>query len=194
MRVPCRGELPLTRRVPRGVADGASGAAYINDYGSRVPLQFLPSPIFHLPRILFGDRRGTMQRQHHSNVRVHQGSAIFGGHYHRFSRAACHSGLCCFALGSFKMYAAASLRVRSGLPRNGWIIEAAGPWHLETSREAGRISLLCRIVSLRALAAFIATHLDPELVQRHRTEHRYLLPDHPKGHPAGALAALTADH
>jgi len=34
------------------------------------------------------------------------------------------------------------------------------------SNKAGRVALVCRIVSLRALAAFIATHLEAELVQR----------------------------
>jgi len=34
------------------------------------------------------------------------------------------------------------------------------------SNKAGRVALVCRIVSLRALAAFIATHLGAELVQR----------------------------
>jgi hypothetical protein len=27
-----------------------------------------------------------VQGEHHSNVSMHQGSAIFGGHHHRFSR------------------------------------------------------------------------------------------------------------
>jgi hypothetical protein len=36
----------------------------------------------------------------------------------------------------------------------------------------GRVALVRRIVSLRALAAFIVTHLGAELVERHGAEHR----------------------
>jgi len=48
-------------------------------------------------------------------------------------------------------------------------------------------------VSLRALAAFIATHLGAELVKRHGAEHRDPLAKRPERHPYGALAALAPD-
>ena len=57
--------------------------------------------------------------------------------------------------------------------------------HVQTSRSSsrgetmasiffklGRVALVRRIVSLRALAAFIVTHLGAELVERHGAEHR----------------------
>src|SRR5665647_266032 len=49
------------------------------------------------------------------------------------------------------------------------------------------------IVSLRPLAALVAFHLGPQLVERPRTQHRYLLPDHLERHPDRALAALASD-
>jgi len=59
--------------------------------------------------------------------------------------------------------------------------------------EPGRVALICRIVSLRALAAPIAFHLGAELVQRHGAEHRNPLAEHLEGQPHGALAALAPD-
>jgi hypothetical protein len=61
------------------------------------------------------------------------------------------------------------------------------------SNEAGRVDLVCRIVSLRPFAAPIAFHLGAELVQRHGAEHRNPLAEHPERHPDGALAALAPD-
>ena len=61
------------------------------------------------------------------------------------------------------------------------------------SNKPGRVALVCRIVSLRALAAFIATHPGAELVERHGAEHRDPLAEHPERHPHGALAALAPD-
>ena len=63
----------------------------------------------------------------------------------------------------------------------------------KASSKPRRIALLRRIVSLRALAAFIATHLGAELVQRHGAEHRDPLAQHPERHPHGALAAFAPD-
>ena len=63
---------------------------------------------------------------------------------------------------------------------------------LNPSNEPGRGALVCRIVSLRTLAAFIATHLGAELVERHGAEHRDPLAEHPERHPHGALAAHAA--
>jgi len=53
------------------------------------------------------------------------------------------------------------------------------PGHLKASNEPGRVVLVCRVVSLRALAAFIATHPGVELVERHRAQHRDPLAEHP---------------
>ena len=51
----------------------------------------------------------------------------------------------------------------------------------------GRVALVRRIVSLRALAAFIVTHLGAELVERHGAEHRDPLAGATERHPHGAL-------
>jgi hypothetical protein len=67
------------------------------------------------------------------------------------------------------------------------------PGHLKASNEPGRVALVCRIVSLRALAAFIATHLGAELVERHGAEHRDPLAEHLERRSHGALAALAPD-
>ena len=61
------------------------------------------------------------------------------------------------------------------------------------SNKPGLVVLVCRIVSLRALAAFIATHLGAELVERHGAEHRDPLAEHPERHPDRSLAALASD-
>jgi hypothetical protein len=79
------------------------------------------------------------------------------------------------------------------LRRLDWFVEGPEPWHLKASSEPGRISRLCRIISLGQFTAFIATHLRPELVERHGAEHRYLLPDHLERHPDRSLAALASD-
>jgi hypothetical protein len=68
----------------------------------------------------------------------------------------------------------------------------AGPGHLKASNKPGRVALVRRIVSLRALAAFIATHPCAEFIQRHGAEH-YSLAEHPERHPHGALTALAAN-
>jgi len=88
------------------------------------------------------------------------------------SPAACHSGLCCFDLGSARMSAV------------GWVRRSGGTRASKGSNEPGRIVLLCRIISLRALAAFIAAHLQ---VERHGAQHRYSLAEHFKRHPDRAL-------
>jgi hypothetical protein len=75
---------------------------------------------------------------------------------------------------------------------NGFV-EGAGPGHLRGSNEPGRVALVCRTVSLRALAAFIATHLGAELVERHRAEHGQSFVEHPERHPDRSLAALATD-
>jgi hypothetical protein len=67
------------------------------------------------------------------------------------------------------------------------------PGHLNPSNKPGRVALVCRVVSLRALTAPIAFHPGAELVQRHGTEHRDPLAEHPERHPHGALAALATD-
>ena len=64
---------------------------------------------------------------------------------------------------------------------------------MRASNEPGRVALVCRIVSLRPLAAFIATHLGAELVELHGAEHRDPLAKHAERHPYGALAALAPD-
>ena len=64
-----------------------------------------------------------------------------------------------------------------------WLVEAAGPGHLKASNKPGRVALVCRVVSLRALAALIAFHPGAELVQRHGAEHRYPLAEHPERAP-----------
>jgi hypothetical protein len=45
------------------------------------------------------------------------------------SPAACHSGLCCFDMGSARMYAAACFSVMSFLPFGGWIGSSKGRDH-----------------------------------------------------------------
>jgi hypothetical protein len=77
--------------------------------------------------------------------------------------------------------------------QRNWIIEGARPGHLKASNEPGRVALVCRIVSLRALAAPIAFHFGAELVQRHRAEHRDPLAEHLERHPDRSLAALASD-
>ena len=64
----------------------------------------------------------------------------------------------------------------------------AGPGH-------GRVALIRRIVWLRALTAFIATHLGAELVEHHSAQHRYSLAEHLGGHPHRSFTAppLAAD-
>jgi hypothetical protein len=54
-------------------------------------------------------------------------------------------------------------------------------------------SLICRVVSLWSLTAFIATHLGSELVEGHGAEHWYSLAEHLERHPDRALAALASD-
>src|SRR5882762_11357353 len=73
------------------------------------------------------------------------------------------------------------------------IVEGARPRHLKASNKPGRVTLVCRIVSLRPFTAFIATHLGAELIERHGVEHRDPLAEHPEWHPHGALAALAPD-
>jgi hypothetical protein len=53
--------------------------------------------------------------------------------------------------------------------------------------------LICGVVSLGALATFIAFHLRAELVERHGAEHRDPLAEHLERNPHGALAALAPD-
>jgi len=48
----------------------------------------------------------------------------------------------------------------------------------------GRVALVRGIVSLRALAAFIATHPGAELVERHGAEHRDPFAEHPEPRPS----------
>src|SRR5258707_15765614 len=50
------------------------------------------------------------------------------------------------------------------------IVEGARPRHLKASNKPGRVSLVCRIVSLRPFTAPIAFHLGAELVERHPAE------------------------
>jgi hypothetical protein len=64
---------------------------------------------------------------------------------------------------------------------------------LKASNKRGRVALVCRIVSLRPLTAFIAFHPGAQLVERHGAEHREPLAEHPERHPHGALAALAPD-
>jgi len=64
---------------------------------------------------------------------------------------------------------------------------------LKASNKPGRVALVCRIVSLRALATFIAPHPGAELVEHHGAEHRDPLAEHPERHPHGTLAALAPD-
>ena len=59
------------------------------------------------------------------------------------SVAACHSGLCCCALGSFMMYAAASFNVVRALPFGGTIGSSKG-------RDQGMSLCACRIRLLSA--------------------------------------------
>src|SRR5258705_2765048 len=73
------------------------------------------------------------------------------------------------------------------------IVEGARPRHLKASNKPGRVTLVCRIVSLRTLTAPIAFHLGAELVERHGAEHRDPLAQHPERHPHGALAAFAPD-
>jgi hypothetical protein len=54
---------------------------------------------------------------------------------------------------------------------NGIVERDAGLGHLKGSNKPGRIALVRGIVPLRTLAAFIATHLGAELVERHGAEH-----------------------
>jgi hypothetical protein len=42
--------------------------------------------MLYLRRIVFRDRLGTVQRQHHPDVSVHQRAAIFRRHHKRFGR------------------------------------------------------------------------------------------------------------
>ena len=60
------------------------------------------------------------------------------------------------------------------------------------SNKPGRVVLVCRIVSLRALTAFIATHPGAELIERHGAEHREPLAEHLERHPDRSLAAFAA--
>jgi hypothetical protein len=55
---------------------------------------------------------------------------------------------------------------------NGIVEGGVGPGHLKGSNEPGRVARVRRIVTLRALTAFIATHPGAELVERHGAEHR----------------------
>jgi len=64
-----------------------------------------------------------------------------------------------------------SCRSRSSSPEvhafalfNFFVSVSPGPGHLNPSNEPGRVALVCRIVSLRALTAFVATHLRPDFV------------------------------
>jgi len=47
---------------------------------------------------------------------------------------------------------------------NFFVLVSPGPGYLKASNEPGRVALVCRIVSLRALTAFVATHLRPDFV------------------------------
>jgi hypothetical protein len=76
---------------------------------------------------------------------------------------------------------------------NFFVSVSPGPRHLKTSNEPGRVALVCRIVSLRALTAFVATHFSAELVECHGAEHRDSLAEHPERHPDRPLAALASD-
>jgi hypothetical protein len=58
--------------------------------------------------------------QHHADVGEHQRPAIFRRHDDRFA-GRLSFGLCCFDLGSFRMYAAASLSDTIGRPFGGLI-------------------------------------------------------------------------
>ena len=73
------------------------------------------------------------------------------------------------------------------------IVEGVRPGHLKASNKPGRVTLVCRIVSLRPFTAFIATHSGAKLVERHGAEHRDPLAEHPERHPDRSLAALAAD-
>jgi hypothetical protein len=73
------------------------------------------------------------------------------------------------------------------------LVEGTRPGHLKASNEPGRVALVRRIVSLRTLAAFVAAHRGAELIERHRTEHRDSLAEHPERHPDRSLAALASD-
>ena len=73
------------------------------------------------------------------------------------------------------------------------IIEAARPGHLKASNEPGRVALVCRIISLGPLAAFIATHLGADLIERHGAEHWDPPAEHFERHPDRSLAALATD-
>jgi hypothetical protein len=88
-----------------------------------------------------------------------------------------------------------SCRSRSSSPKvhalaffDFFVSVSPGPGHLKASNEPGRVALVCRIISLRVLAAFIATHLGA-----HGAEYRDPLAEHPERHPHGALAALASD-
>ena len=71
---------------------------------------------------------------------------------------------------------------------NFFVSVSPGPGRLKASNEPGRLALICRIVSLRALAAPIAFHLGAELIERHGAEHREPLAEHLERHPHGTLA------
>jgi hypothetical protein len=92
------------------------------------------------------------------------------------------------------MYAAASLRVVIFCPSAERLDRRTGGARASKgSNEPGRVVLLCGIISLRALAAFIAAHLRPELVEGDGAQHRYSLAEHRERHPDRALAALASD-
>src|SRR6267142_330142 len=93
-----------------------------------------------------------------------------------------------------------SCRSRSSSPEvyafalfNFFVSVSPGPGHLNPSNEPGRVALVCRIVSLRALTAFIATHPGAELIERHGAEHREPLVEHLERHPDRSLAAFAAN-
>ena len=65
--------------------------------------------------------------------------------------------------------------------------------HLKASNEPGRVALVCRIVSLRPLVAFIAFHLGAELIERHGADHRNPFTEHLEWNSDRPVAALAPD-
>jgi hypothetical protein len=64
---------------------------------------------------------------------------------------------------------------------------------LKASNKPGRVALVCRVISLRPVTAFVATHLGTKLVKRHGAEHREPLAEHLERNPDRSLAALASD-
>jgi hypothetical protein len=80
----------------------------------------------------------------------------------------------------------------SAVSRDLTLPECSAPL-LKTSGKAGSVALPRRVVALWPLAAFVALHLGPKIVERPRTQHRQPLADHLERHPHRALAALASD-